>query len=180
MNAGGHPTWRTYEEVSAHLLNMLARELGLVRVEGKQVLPGESGTDWEVDAKGVVEGDKAFVLVECRRTNTRQSQAKVAAFAFSIQDTGAVGGIIVTPVPLQTGAKKVAASANIQHVQIDLDSTHEEFAFKFLNRLFVGVVSRLAVTDSVDATVMRKCQECGQRFEAQGVERFCPDHLALE
>jgi hypothetical protein len=174
------PSWKTYEEVSAYLLNMLARDLGLVHVEGKQVLPGESGTEWEVDAKGVREGNEAIVLVECRRTNSRQTQAKVAAFAFSIQDTGAVGGIIVTPVALQTGAKKVAASANILHVQIDLNSTPQEFAVKFLNRLFVGVVSRLTVSDHVEATVIRKCKECGQRFEAQGVERFCPNHASLE
>lgn len=179
MSAPQQPHWKTYEEVSAYLVNMLARELGLSRVEGKQVLPGESGTSWEVDAKGIREGDEAFVLVECRRTNARQSQAKVAALAFSVHDTGAVGGIIVTPVPLQVGAKKVAASANIQHVQIDLKSTPAEFAVKFLNHLFVGVTSRLVATDRAEATVIRKCQECGKRFEAFGDERLCAEHASL-
>jgi hypothetical protein len=45
--------WRTYEEVAQYLLNEFAAHFGLGHVEGKQVVPGQSGADWEIDAKGV-------------------------------------------------------------------------------------------------------------------------------
>jgi len=157
--------WKTYEQVSTYLLNMLASELGLTRVEGKQKLPGTSGTEWEVDAKGIRLEGGALVLVECRGTKSRESQAKLAALAYSIQDTGAIAGIIATPIPLQIGAQKVAASAGILHVQIDLNSTSEEFAVKFLNKLFMGIADTVRLTDSCSCAVSRVCQRCGNQFE---------------
>ena len=61
-------TWKTYEEVAAYLLNQFASEFGLERVEGKQLVPGQrSGTKYKIDAKGVVDGGEAFIIVECRR-----------------------------------------------------------------------------------------------------------------
>jgi hypothetical protein len=39
--------------------------LGLERVEGKQKLVGNrSGTQWEVEGKGVKLGDEGFVIIE--------------------------------------------------------------------------------------------------------------------
>ena len=57
--------WRTYEEVAQHLLNEFAAHFGLGRVEGKQVVSGQSGADLEIEAKGVAVNGEAFVMVEC-------------------------------------------------------------------------------------------------------------------
>lgn len=167
-------SWETYEQVATYLLNMIAKELGLERVEGKQKLAGASGADWEVDAKGITQGQEAFVVVECRHTKARQSQSKVAALAYSIRDTGATGGIIVTSVPLQTGAQKVATTCNILHVQIDLNSTPEDFSIKFLNKLFLGVSAGLCVSGEATCNVSRACNACGKQFERIGDEHICP------
>src|SRR4051794_28061593 len=78
--------WRTYEEVARFLLDQYAKEFGLQRVEGKQKVRGErSGTYWEIDAKGIREGDDGIILVECRRyTTSKQSQEKTGALAYRI------------------------------------------------------------------------------------------------
>lgn len=139
MNASSKK-WRTYEEVAAEILGRLKAELGLLSVEGKQSAPGLSGTDWELDAKGIKDGPNAFVVVECRRyTTSRLKQEAVASLAWRIQDTGAVGGLLVSPLGLQEGARKVAASANIQSVVLNADATPQQFVLAFLGNLFVGL-----------------------------------------
>jgi hypothetical protein len=50
----GKKKWRTYEEVAQYLLEQLGNYFGLGRVEGKQLVPGASGTSWEIEAKGLV------------------------------------------------------------------------------------------------------------------------------
>jgi len=148
--------WRSYEEVAQHLLDQFAEHFELGYVEGKQLVAGNSGTEWEIDAKGVSEGGEAFLIIECRRyPKSRLSQESMAALAFRIQDTGAKGGIVVSPLELQSGAKKVAASANIQHVTLDSQSTTSDYMLRFLNQVFVGVSDSVTVTDSVQTQVIR-------------------------
>jgi hypothetical protein len=92
-----------------------------------------------LDAKGIRQGSDAFVIVECRRyTTSTIKQGAVAALAFQIQDTGAAGGFIVSPLGLQEGGQKVAAAANIYSIRLNADATPQEFALSFLGNLFVG------------------------------------------
>ena len=81
--------WQRYEQTAQHLLNEFAGHFGLGKVEGKQIVPGESDTDWETDAKGVADGNEGFLIVECRRRASRTNQEQVAASAYRISDTGA-------------------------------------------------------------------------------------------
>jgi hypothetical protein len=139
--------WESYEQVAAFLLDRFAIEFGLERVEGKQKVVGQrSGTHWEIDAKGVREGDTGFVVVECRRyTTSKQNQGKLGTLAYSVIDTGAVGGIIVSPLGLQEGANRVAAAENIISVQLDEESTRHEFVLRFLNMVMVGLHDTLSL-----------------------------------
>jgi len=131
--------WRRYESASAIILNELAAHFGLDRVEGKQSIPGlRSGTDWVIDAKGCSAGAEAFVIVECRRyTTSKLKQEQLGAIAYRISDTGAVGGIVVTPLGLQEGAEKIAKAENITSVRLNADATPEEFAVEFLGHVVV-------------------------------------------
>jgi hypothetical protein len=147
--------WRTYEEVAQYLLGQLAAHFGLGRVEGKQLVGGVSGRPWEIDAKGVRENDQGFVIIECRRHTTQGvSQEQIAALAFKIQDTGAVGGIIVSPLPLQSGARIVTASQGVQEIRLSPDSTATDYVLQFLQRIFIGVSDKLGFCDSADAIVI--------------------------
>jgi len=96
----GSTKWESYEEVTAYLLDQIAERFGLEKVEGKQKILGlKSGTEWEFDAKGLAEDNEIFFIVECRRyTYSRLNQENVGAFAYRISDTGASGGIIVSPL----------------------------------------------------------------------------------
>ena len=132
-------TWKSYEEVAQDLLNQFAEHFKLGRVEGKQIVPGKSGTEWEIDAKGVKSDGEGFLIVKCRRyTRSRLNQESMAALAFRIQDTGAQGGIVVSPLEFQSGAKKVAAASNVQHVTLDPRSTTSDYMMRFLDQIFVG------------------------------------------
>lgn len=132
--------WRTYEEVATKILDRIRDALGLSAVEGKQSLPGLSGTEWELDAKGIKQESDAFVIVECRRqTTSRIKQEEVAALAFRIQDTGAAGGFVVSPLGFQEGAQKVARSANIHSVLLNASATPQEFVLSFLGNLFLSL-----------------------------------------
>jgi Restriction endonuclease len=103
------------------------------------LVPGKL-TTWEIDAKGVKSDGIGFVVVECRRyTNSRLNKTNMGALVFTIQDTGAQGGIVVSPLDLQSGAKKIAASANVQHVTLNPDSTTSDYVMRFLDRVSLGV-----------------------------------------
>jgi Zn finger protein HypA/HybF involved in hydrogenase expression len=170
-------TWRTYEEVAAYLLEQNAREFGLEKIEGKQIIQGHtSGTSWEIDAKGIREGNEGFIIIECRRyTASKQNQEKLGSLAYRIKDTGAVGGIIVSPLGIQEGAEKIAASENIINVQLDANCTVTDFVMKFLNKVMVGLSGRLGLSGVLSKEVTRTCQTCGRRFVAVKNERICPD-----
>lgn len=171
--------WRTYEEVAAELLDRNAEKFGLQRVEGKQHVRGNrSGTKWEIDAKGVKLGDEGFVIVECKRhTISKPNQELLGGLAYRIVDTGASGGIIVSPLDLQEGAAKVAAAEDIINVQLDAESTPDQFAMKFLNHLMIGVPTATMKIVGMRPTVKitRACEACSQPFEPSDNEALCPD-----
>jgi hypothetical protein len=148
------PRWESYEQVAVYLLDQIADVLGLERVEGKQSLAGKrSGTRWKIEGKGVKLRDGGFVIIECRRyTKSRQKQEQAAGLAYRILDTGAEGGIVVSPFGLQEGAAKVAAAENIQTVFMNENSTRTEYIVRFLNNIFVGFSDSVGLSDSVIAT----------------------------
>jgi hypothetical protein len=158
--------WGTYEEVARQILHDLAEEFGLERVEPKQKVIGQrSGTEWEIDAKGVRIDGEGFVIVECRRyTTSKQSQEKVGGLAYRIIDTGAKGGIVVSPLGVQEGGEKVAQAENIASVLLDENATPEDFVLRFLNKIFVHMTDHIIASDSVSAVVHRKCEVCGTAF----------------
>ncbi|KRQ26418.1 hypothetical protein AOT83_19045 [Mycobacteroides sp. H001] len=134
-------SWETYEEVARLLLDKIGDALGLrlESIEGKQTLVGASGTKWEIDAKGVSADGEAVVVIECRRyPKSSLKQSDMAALAWTINDLGASGGIVVTPIGVQKGGQLVAAAAGIKVIQLDADSSTESYLLKFLGDVFVG------------------------------------------
>lgn len=148
--------WESYEEVAQYLLNQFAESFALGSVEGKQVIPGQSGTNWEIDAKGIKIDSEGFLIIECRRyTKSRLNQESIGAIAYRIKDTGAEGGIVVSPLEFQKGAEIVAKYEGIQHVILDPKSTTTDYMLKFLNNIFIGVSDTITLTDSVHIQVIR-------------------------
>lgn len=125
------------------------------RVESKQDVVGQrSGTTWEIDAKGFRHGDPGFVIVECRRyTTSKQNQEKIGGLAYRIIDTGAEGGIIVSPLGLQEGAECVAAAENIVSIQLNEESTQHEYVLRFLNKIMIGRHDTISFKESLEIEV---------------------------
>jgi hypothetical protein len=149
-------SWQSYEEVSRFLLNEFAEHFNIGKVEGKQIIPGKSGVTWEIDAKGIMIDNDGFIIVECRRyTTSRPDQESIAGLAYRIKDSGAKGGIVVSPLGLQKGAKIIAGHENIHQVILDPKSTTTDYMLKFMNKIFVGVSDKISIKDSVHAQVVR-------------------------
>lgn len=167
--------WKTYEEVAACLLGQFREHFGLSRVEGTQTIPGlRSGTDWTIDAKGISCGAEAFVIIECRRhTTSKEDQEQLGGLAYRIIDTGAQGGILVSPLGFQLGAEKVAQAEGIVHVQLHQDSTPTQFTMQFLNKIFIGIQERLHISDHFEEEVIRVCEKCGKKFTVRANEKAC-------
>lgn len=146
MSKNKPPSWKTYEEIAAFVLNQCAAEFGIERVEGKQGVAGKSGTDWEVDARAWTVGNSTHLLVECKKfSNTAISQAITGSLAFQIQDTEAEGGFLVSPKGFQSGAKKVAAAANIREIKLDPRSTESAWFGEWLGRKRVGFTDEVKI-----------------------------------
>src|SRR5260370_27712594 len=124
-------SWQSYEELARYVLRYFSDQLGISDVEAKQRLVGASGTEWEIDAKGVGWGGTGFLVIECKqRTNARLSQATVGALAFTVQDLAAQGAVIVTSIGLQEGAEKVAKHCDFKSLFLTRESTFEAFVAK--------------------------------------------------
>jgi hypothetical protein len=146
--------WQTYEQVAAFLLDQMAEYFGVGRFEGKQVIPGVSGAQWEIDAKGCSDDGAKLLVVECKRhTTSGISQAITGSLAWTISDTGADGGILVSPLGLQAGAKKVALNAKIVEVVLDENSTTTDHFLRFLDQIVVGVSQAVFVGDFYDVEI---------------------------
>jgi hypothetical protein len=173
--------WKSYEEVATYLLNQFAKEFNLDRVEPKQKVKGlRSGTEWTIDAKGVRNNNEGFVIVECRRYSlAKQNQEKIGGLAYRIIDTGAVGGIIVSPLGIQEGAAKIAAAEHISNVQLDIKSTPTEFSLQFLKKIMIGMEEKANATDSCSAELLRICRTCSKQFSPISDELLCSDCTKL-
>jgi hypothetical protein len=158
--------WQAYEEVAAYLLNQLAEHFGVGRFEGKQVVAGDSGTEWEIDAKGCADGTGRIIVVECKRhTKSGISQAIAGSLAWTIQDVGADGGILVSPLRLQEGAAIVAKKANIVQVVLNQDATTTDYLLSFLNQIHIGISEAVHITEHVlieirdkDGNIVSRCE----------------------
>jgi hypothetical protein len=154
-----------------------SHEFGLSSVEGKQRLSGyKSGTKWEIDAKGILQEGIGFVVIECRRyPSKRLDQESIAAVAYRIDDLGASGGIVVSPLELQKGAKLVADEGKMVHVRLNQDCTTTDYVMEFLGKVFVGagISEKARIGATFSSTVCHPCEKCGKLFQFSGIERVC-------
>jgi RecB family endonuclease NucS len=123
-------SWRNYEATIRSLIDKLRsvkNQLNLIKIEPKTKINGVSGTIWEIDGIGY-DADDNLVPIECKlRSKYKISQSILASFAYIIKDIGATRGIIVTPIGLQKGAKKIAEHENIEVITLNQNATSNEF-----------------------------------------------------
>lgn len=156
------PEWKRYESAAREILQHFASELGIISIAGEAVLPGHSGTKWHVEGTATCLDDGGFLIMECRRyTTTRLNQESLGGLAFRIQDTGGAGAIIVTPLPLQQGARLVAESQNIIPIEIEAWSTAQNYLARILGKTFhgVGITEAIQVSAKVVSIELKTLKE---------------------
>ena len=152
-------TWETFEEVTAQLLEDSKKLLGIDKVtrhsRQNKPLPGKQ-TSWRIDVTAYDVKDEILVIVECKRwTTDRVSQEDMGGFAYRIKDLSAKG-IIVTTLPLQAGAQKIAEGENIRHILLEPGTTSDDYTAQLTQGLFkTNIIKRaeqLSITDSITLT----------------------------
>jgi len=133
--------WEIYEKIAQQAVRAFSDLLGISVVEGKQRLLGKSGTSWVVDAKAERLGGGFFVLEFKSGISSGLSQIEMAGIAFAIKDTDANGGILVSVLPPQKGAKLIAQHEGIRFVFLPQESTLEEFVARCMEVFLVKVPS---------------------------------------
>ena len=131
--------WKNYEDVAIALLRQWAEEFGFEKVEqGGRIRGVRSGTDYSLDGRAFMKGEEGFLIIECRRyCTTRQKQEQIGGLAYRIIDTGASGGLLVSPLGLQEGAKLVASAESIQSVHLDPNSTTIDHILRWMKKTFI-------------------------------------------
>lgn len=153
--AGDAPPWMKYEDLARKVVDDMREALGLALVEGKQRLTGASGNDWEIDAIAYLSSGDGFLIVEARRkTAAGVSAEAVAAISRRMKDVGADGAVIVSPLPLQRGGRKLADFDGIQALRLDLESTPERYLAEYMGRVFLGASILERVDAGADASAM--------------------------
>ncbi len=92
-----------------------------------------------------------FFIVECKKHKKRLDTDKLDAMAFRIIDSGADGGIVVSPMGLQAGAAKIATSQNIVSVHLNRDAKEFEYVLRFLKNVMIGVRDFINFQDKATA-----------------------------
>ena len=146
--------WSIYEDAARKVLADIREVLGIATVEGKQSLAGKSGTNWELDAKAWREGSDGFLVIEVRRlTSAGLKQEDLGAIAYRIRDVRGSGGIVVSPLRMQTGARIIAEDADISHVRLCPESTTESYLAEFMGLRFLGATIAEFLTLRILATL---------------------------
>ncbi len=122
-----------YEINSKDIIQIFKKDLGLESIEGKQKLEGDV-ENWEIDAKGILEEGGGTIVIECKRWKNRIPKPMVANLAYSIKDVNAQGGILVSPLDMQSGAKNIAEAENINHIKITPESDVNNFDIEIFGK----------------------------------------------
>jgi hypothetical protein len=146
-----------YEEAAKRVVSDMRAEFGIIDVTGKKKLPGSDGSVYELDAIAWTDEAGSFLLVEAKQQGRRLSQDAVNSILYKFQKVGAGGAILVSPMPLQSGAQKAADYDNLVHIKLTADSTAQDYLAEYLGRRFHGTsISETATaTDQCDAVVIK-------------------------
>jgi hypothetical protein len=147
--------WETYEDVARQLINDIKSYLGLSMVNpDKKKFPKKDGGRCEIDVSAYNMSDGKLVLVECRKENRRLIQEEVHGFAYRIQQTNAMRGIIVTTIGLQEGGVIAANGAKIQTIKLDPSSTLDNYIAQFIGFLAIKLTDSFGGMSGTDGLLI--------------------------
>lgn len=98
----------------------------------------QSGPELGDRCQGALADDAGLVLVEARAYKTsRLGAGALGEFVDRIIDAGAVGGIIISPLPLQEGRARVAFAEGNAFVQLQAADVPDSYFARFLKNIMI-------------------------------------------
>lgn len=152
-----------WESAVKIILQDLSGLLQLTDLEGdpktKLRLAGFSGTKWQCDLialRATMENPAApkRVRIECKCWARGVEQESLAALAWSLEDTGSIGLMVVNK-ELQDGAQKVAKAAQIGVLEFSPGDTAGNYRAKLTN-WFEHSVFAVGLSTNVGASVIMR------------------------
>ena len=92
--------------------------------------------------RGVTTEDGEIVIIECRRlTTSRINQEDMGGIAYRIGHVGAAGGIVVTPIGVQEGARKTPRNTRASRLFASMPTRPRRiFMLEFLDKVIAGEI----------------------------------------
>ncbi len=161
MSAMTNIEWKNFEDVFRAILAMHMDFFELEEVEPtSKPIPGiaRKVKPWAIDVVGYRKGTNRLVLFEVKRRGRNVEPEQAAGFAYRILDTEAEAGYIVTTMDrnLSSGAKEIANYEKIGHIQLQKDSTPDDYVMRIADNMFVGITDAVKVSERVEAIVERR------------------------
>jgi len=129
--------WRNYEDAARKIigkLNSMKDELRIEKITDKQKIKGKSGEEWEMEIMASDSESGKPILLECKCWAKPIPRDVIVSLAYKIKDVGGDRAFIITPIGLQSGAKKLAGVEQIETILLTKDSTSSNFDLVLANR----------------------------------------------
>jgi len=172
-----------YERFVAALIENIKkshRNIPDIGCGAKNTIKGVCGQYHQIDVSFI---DHSFekptlVLIECKRYKKPIDLEHVKILKATLDDILAsdkmpsdANAIIVTTSGTRVGAQRFA---DYYGIIIEVLPHSKNFTFRYENIIQAGISISLKSTDTASPTVLRKCSQCGERFEVIQNELVCP------
>jgi hypothetical protein len=176
-----------YEQFTATILEGIKssrRKLSPIGRGRNNKIRGISGVNHQIDVSFI---DYSFdvptlLLIECKRYDEQKNPIqldKVKVLKATLDDIAQDFGkaakfkaMLVTTAKIRSGARKYA---NYYGVVIEQVPHNKRFTFRYENIISTGmVISAGHMSLGFPAKLIRRCENCGEKFEQVGEETICP------
>jgi len=171
-----------YERFIATLLRNLKetnRRITELGYGGNNTIQGASGQSHQVDVSFIDHDfpNPTLVLIECKRLNKKIDLQHVKVLKATLDDILAAedtpsdaNAMLVTTVGARSGPERYADYYGIRIEQV---SHGPDYTFRYEDVVQAGVTNRLKFSQTATYVLVRKCHDCGERFDVQDKEALC-------
>lgn len=175
--------WSEYEKFVAILLNGIkssGRKLSDIQFGKNNRIQGVCGQKHQIDVSFIDYSfdEPTLILIECKRKRApinldiiKVLKATFDDIALNFNKATKFKAMLVTTAEIRRGARKYADYYGIVIEQVP---HNKRFTFKYENIISAGnVISAGQMPLKISAKLIKKCKNCGEKFEQIGEETVC-------
>lgn len=181
---GKSKEWSEYEKFIAILLNGITssgRKISDIQFGKNNRIQGICGQKHQIDVSFIDHSfdEPTLILIECKRKSTpinldviKVLKATFDDIALNFNRATKFKAMLVTTAEIRRGARKYA---NFYGVIIEQVPHSNRFTFKYENIISAGIIiSAGNMPLRFSAKLIKKCKNCGEKFEQINEETICP------